>query len=224
MLRDLQARGWPLAVSLVEREGGGGPEAVKLNRICVVGTVQVCREYGDGRSDVLVHGLKRVRLLRFVQREPYLLMEAEVLPDASSAVPERVQGAGQGVGASGTRASRGTKRGVVLAPGSTAEGALSGERSEQGSFEELRSLIEAWFFLNPDVPDELSLLTRKFQASGELSDFFVSNFIRRLGLKQAYVDCFDPALRARKLIRHLRKDLSKQALRQLGERRGAALH
>lgn len=77
MLRDVQAKGWPLAISLVTPRDSEAQDEFVLNRVCGVGEVQVNRTYPDGRTDVLVHGQRRVRLCSFIQQEPYILMEAE---------------------------------------------------------------------------------------------------------------------------------------------------
>ena len=76
MLQDVQARGWPLAVSLVVPHSR--TEFV-LNTICGAGPIQVSKSYEDGRSDILVHGKQRVKLRSFLQKEPYFVMEAESL-------------------------------------------------------------------------------------------------------------------------------------------------
>ncbi len=77
MLEDVRARGWQLAVSLVE--ASQSQTEFVLNTICGAGDVQIFREYPNGSSDILVHGKQRVKLLNFIQHEPYLVMEAEVL-------------------------------------------------------------------------------------------------------------------------------------------------
>lgn len=178
MLEDLKSKGWPLAISLVEPDGTNAHE-YRLNTICGAGDVQVFKEYGDGRSDILVHGVQRVRLLTFVQREPYLIMEAETIEEGISASSE---------------------------------------------VEELRSMIQAWSFINPDIPDDLSLLFEEYGALGELCDFFVFHFIRKVNEKQLYLNCADPRLRADRLFEYLRKDLQRQAKRQLKTKQGLVLH
>ena len=77
MLEDVHARGWQLAVSLVE--ASENPSEFVLNSICGAGEVQIFREYPNGASDILVHGKQRVKLLNFIQQEPYLVMEAEII-------------------------------------------------------------------------------------------------------------------------------------------------
>jgi ATP-dependent Lon protease len=76
MLFEIQAREWPLAVSLVTAAEG---DELVLNTICGAGQVELFRQFPDGHSEVLVHGNQRVRLLRILQTDPYLIMEAERL-------------------------------------------------------------------------------------------------------------------------------------------------
>ncbi len=218
MLADLRAKGWPLAISLVEPEPSSAHE-YRLNTICGAGSVQIFKEYGDGRSDILVHGTQRVKLLSFVQREPYLIMEAEAIDDATSVKisPE------------------GLLTGEALIKGGGA-GGLSGRESGGPDFaalqdfedaeelEELRLMIQAWAFLNPDVPDELSVAFDDLIRVGELSDFFVFHFIRKVAEKQRYLNCSDPHERADRLFQYLRKDLIRQSRRQLKVKQGMLMH
>jgi Lon protease-like protein len=87
MLQDVQSRGWELAISLAIPQN---EQEFRLSSICGAGSVQVCRENPERRTaDILVHGESRVRLLGFVQREPYFVMEAERLArDAAGPPPE----------------------------------------------------------------------------------------------------------------------------------------
>lgn len=84
MLEDLQAKGWPLAVSLVFPPESDNGE-VLLNTICGAGSVQVMSPEEEGTSKILVHGERRIRLCSVIQQEPYLVMEAEDLePEVST--------------------------------------------------------------------------------------------------------------------------------------------
>jgi ATP-dependent Lon protease len=76
MLRDVTARGWSLAVPLAVP---CNDHEFLLNTIAGAGQVQVYKEYPDGASDILVHGKQRVKLCSFIQKDPYFVMEAEVL-------------------------------------------------------------------------------------------------------------------------------------------------
>src|SRR5689334_11851146 len=75
MFHEIEARGWPLAISLVVP--GEDDSQVKLSTVCGAGHVRIQKEYPDGRCDVYVHGEQRVRLIRVLQQEPYIVMEAE---------------------------------------------------------------------------------------------------------------------------------------------------
>jgi Lon protease-like protein len=80
MLKEVEARGIPLAVSLVN-EKPGADEELQLNPICGAGQIQRS-EATDGSTaeraqEVLIRGDSRVRLLKIIQQEPYLIMEAE---------------------------------------------------------------------------------------------------------------------------------------------------
>ncbi len=202
MLEDLRAKGWPLAISLVEPEPSSAHE-YRLNTICGAGSVQVFKEYGDGRSDILVHGTQRVKLLSFVQREPYLIMEAEAIDEATTV--------------------KISPEGLMLEPDEGRE-IFTESAAIFEELEELRLMIQAWAFLNPDVPDELSVAFDDLIRVGELSDFFVFHFIRKVAEKQRYLNCSDPHERADRLFQYLRKDLIRQSRRQLKVKQGLLMH
>lgn len=81
MLEEVQAKKWPLAVALVTPHDGNN---FFLNTICGAGTVEITHNYGDGRSDILVHADRRVKLHGFIQKEPWFIMEAEELGPRAS--------------------------------------------------------------------------------------------------------------------------------------------
>jgi Lon protease-like protein len=83
MLADVQARNWPLAVTLVmgSRPSGGGE--VRLSSICSAGQLEMIE------GSAVVHGTSRIRLLKVVQQHPYLIMEAETVPGDEEASLER---------------------------------------------------------------------------------------------------------------------------------------
>ena len=89
---------------------------------------------------------------------------------------------------------------------------------------ELQAMIQAWSFINPDVPDELCTLFEQFLRPGELCDFFVFHFIRKVAEKQKYLDRAGIGDRAASLLEFLRKDLPRQARRQMRARRGILSH
>jgi Lon protease-like protein len=76
MLKDVQARGWPLAISLATPQED---KNFSLSTICGAGDVQIFREYGEKGCDILVHGQQRVKLCSIIQSEPYFVMEAEAI-------------------------------------------------------------------------------------------------------------------------------------------------
>lgn len=180
MLKDVQDQKKPLAVALVLP--GEGEELI-LNSICGVGEVQVCEDHGDGRSEILVHGSRRVRLCSVKQQTPYLVMEAEELE------PED---------------------GVDFAFDRT--------------FEDFVSLVKTWAFLNPKFPDQLTAMFDEFANYGELTDFFVFHFMKDAEMKQLYLDCNNPLLRAAMLCEYLEADLERQTRRASRQKRRLLLH
>ncbi len=83
MIQEIQANGWPLAISLVISRS---ENEMTLNTVCGAGVVELT----DDRS-ILVHGTMRVRLKRFVKETPYFLMEAETFESSAkeSEMPTR---------------------------------------------------------------------------------------------------------------------------------------
>lgn len=91
MLKDIEAKGLPLAISLVTPNEGGREEddEYSLSLICGAGPVEVFKEYPEGKWDILVHGEKRVRLCNVIQQHPYFVMDAELVePDTVEVGPE----------------------------------------------------------------------------------------------------------------------------------------
>lgn len=60
------------------REKAGIPS---VGAICGAGRVRVVNRYPDGRKDLLVIGLKRIRLTKLIQEIPYVTAAAESIPD-----------------------------------------------------------------------------------------------------------------------------------------------
>lgn len=52
-----------------------------VGAICGAGRVRVVNRYPDGRKDLLVIGLKRIRLTKLIQEIPYVTAAAESIPD-----------------------------------------------------------------------------------------------------------------------------------------------
>lgn len=180
MLRDVEARGWPLAVSLAMPFSA--TEFV-LNTVCGAGRVERLLNHPDGQSRVLVHGEMRVKLVSFVQREPYFVMEAEEIV---------------GPGSASTRMER--------------------------TLDEFKSLLKAWVFINPKVPDNYCKIFDEYRDPGALSDFFVFHFLKRASDKQVYLNCADPAERAEMLSRFLETDLQRLARKVTRAARVAVMH
>lgn len=183
MLEDVQARGWPLAVSLVTPSNG---EEVVLNSICGAGEVHFAgqeEKKSEGAPEILVHGNQRIRLCRIIQQEPYLIMEAE-----------------------------------TVEPENTVD-TLSGE-----GFEELRALVKTWTFINPDIPEHISLMFDNFETLSELTDFFVFHFIKSPREQQLYLDCNSPVQRAEMLSDFLEQDLLKLSRKLTKKRKTMVLH
>jgi ATP-dependent Lon protease len=93
MLRDVRSRGLPLAVSLVNEpnltsDGSEEDESLQLNPICGAGKIQRARNLPDGLQEILIRGDRRVRLIKILQHEPYLIMEAESVEPENGGVGE----------------------------------------------------------------------------------------------------------------------------------------
>lgn len=83
MVRDVVAGDGELVIALM-REGlefkQTGISAV--HSIACLGKIETCEELEDGKFNIVVVGIRRVRLLRIVQNSPYRLVEVEPLEDA----------------------------------------------------------------------------------------------------------------------------------------------
>jgi len=82
-VRDVVAGSGELVIALM-REGlefkQGGMSAV--HSIACLGKIETCEELEDGKFNIVVVGLRRVRLLRVLQNSPYRMVEVEPLEDA----------------------------------------------------------------------------------------------------------------------------------------------
>ena len=180
MVQDSQARGWPLAISLVTPLGG---DEFTLNPICGAGRVQIFKDFSDGSSDILVHGNQRVRLKSFVQQEPYFVMEAELVEPSVSI----------------------NSKGMI-------------------SFSEFTDLVKKWVFLNPIISDRLLSVFEGFKSFGELTDFFVFHFLKKVQDKQLYLDCLDSIERAEMLACFLEKDLARLKRKAVRSKQGLLMN
>ena len=78
MAADLAKTDSLLAITPPVEAGSGKP---RVGTICSAGRVRIVNRYPDGRRDLLVVGLKRIRLTRLIQEFPYVTAVAEVIPD-----------------------------------------------------------------------------------------------------------------------------------------------
>lgn len=51
------------------------------SHICGAGKINLIHEYPDGRKNIYVEGMKRVKIIKILQEKPYLKALAECLPD-----------------------------------------------------------------------------------------------------------------------------------------------
>lgn len=92
------------------------------------------------------------------------------------------------------------------------------------SFEEFRALIKGWIFLNPTISDNRTLEFDTFHSYGELTDFFVYHFLKKVREKQDYLNCMDPLKRAERLARYLESDLCRQGKKTVLHRKYELIH
>ncbi|MBI2339992.1 MAG: LON peptidase substrate-binding domain-containing protein [Deltaproteobacteria bacterium] len=84
MTEDLLQSNISLAMSLTVPSAQG---KMKNSAICGGGTVRVMDEFPDGRKNIFVEGLKRLKIVKYVQESPYLKALAETIPDIPFASP-----------------------------------------------------------------------------------------------------------------------------------------
>lgn len=78
MASDLAQNDTLLAIAAPEKGTNG---KLAAGTICGAGRVREVNRYPDGRKDLLVIGLKRIRLSKIVQEFPYVTAVAESIPD-----------------------------------------------------------------------------------------------------------------------------------------------
>ena len=82
MVREVIAGSGELVIALM-REGlelrQTGISAV--HSVACLGKIETCEELQDGKYNIVVLGVQRVRLMRVVENSPYRLVEVEVLED-----------------------------------------------------------------------------------------------------------------------------------------------
>lgn len=92
------------------------------------------------------------------------------------------------------------------------------------SLDELKTLIQTWIFFHPDLPDYMSMIFDGFKGYGELTDFFVFHFMKKVEDQQRYLDCPNPLERAEWLARYLEVDLLRLSRRHKREKKFMMFH
>jgi Lon protease-like protein len=82
MVRDVVAGNGELVIALM-REGLEFKQTgiSTVHSIACLGKIETCEELEDGKFNIVVVGVRRVRLIRIVQNIPYRLVEVELLED-----------------------------------------------------------------------------------------------------------------------------------------------
>ena len=82
MIRDVMAGDRKLTIALfhgeIEPEYAG---VDNVHEIACLGRIETCEELENGDYNIVVVGLRRVRIIREIQQFPYLMAEIEALPD-----------------------------------------------------------------------------------------------------------------------------------------------
>ena len=82
MIRDVMAGDRELTIALLH--GDVAPEYAgvdSVHEIACLGRVETCEELENGDYDIVVVGLRRVRIIRETQQFPYLMAEVEAVSD-----------------------------------------------------------------------------------------------------------------------------------------------
>lgn len=82
MVRDVVAGDGEIVIALM-REGREFKQAgiSAIHSIACLGKIETCEELEDGKYNIVVVGVSRVRLKRIVQNTPYRLVEVELMED-----------------------------------------------------------------------------------------------------------------------------------------------
>ncbi|OGQ08146.1 MAG: hypothetical protein A3G32_08350 [Deltaproteobacteria bacterium RIFCSPLOWO2_12_FULL_40_28] len=59
----------------------------KPSLICGAGSVGLLQDFPDGRKDIIVQGQKRLKIVKYIQTEPYLKALAQAIPDEPFSSP-----------------------------------------------------------------------------------------------------------------------------------------
>lgn len=88
MVKDVVSGEGELVIALI-REGLEFKQTgiSSVHTIACLGKIETCEELEDGKYNIVVVGMKRVRLIRIVPNSPYRLAEVEVLEDVVGSEP-----------------------------------------------------------------------------------------------------------------------------------------
>lgn len=78
MTDELLRRKLPLAMSFSKPSPDG---EMSLSAICGAGKVNLMESFPDGRKNIFVEGMKRLRIVKYIQKIPYITAMAEAIPD-----------------------------------------------------------------------------------------------------------------------------------------------
>ncbi len=78
MADDILNQNLPVAMSLGRLQSNG---ELLPSMICGAGKANLVNSFPDGRKDIFVEGRKRLKIVRFLQKEPYIKALGEPVPD-----------------------------------------------------------------------------------------------------------------------------------------------
>lgn len=84
MIREILEGNGELVIALLRAgEESNYADLSSVHEIACLGKIETYEELEDGKYNIVVIGMRRVRILREVQHSPYRLVEAEVIEEAS---------------------------------------------------------------------------------------------------------------------------------------------
>ncbi len=84
MIREVIAGSGELVIALLRAGAESNYSTVSaVHEIACLGTIENCEELEDGKYNIVVVGIHRVRIIREVQHSPYRLVEVEMIEDAA---------------------------------------------------------------------------------------------------------------------------------------------
>ena len=84
MIRDAMAGDRELTFVLLRNEMESESEYAgfeNMHEVACLGRIEACDEFEDGHYDIVVVGIRRVRIIRTTRHFPYLMAEVEALPE-----------------------------------------------------------------------------------------------------------------------------------------------